>query len=327
MRKEILNKLYDYKKSPSGGFDELALRIFRYQASHNKIYARFLNYLGVKPANIRSIEKIPFLPVSFFKNEIIKTGQWKEEKIFESSSTTGVNVSKHYIKDLRFYFDNARYCFESFFGDSIRNYIFFALLPSYLERNTSSLVYMIKHFINLSDGGFYKYDYETLLNDLRKYKGNKKIILFGVTFALLEMASKYKTDLSNVIIMETGGMKGRYKEMPREEIHEKLKNAFNVDKIYSEYGMTELLSQCYSGGDGIFTLSPTVKIIIKDIYDPFSSVPPGKQGKINIIDLANLDTCGFLSTDDLGVLLNRREFKVLGRTDESDIRGCNLLFY
>ena len=327
MRKEILNNISGYKNHGTPGFEELAMRIFQYQASNNPVYAQFLDYLNIRPKNINTIDQIPFLPVSLFKNKKIKTGNWKEEKVFESSATTGMEVSKHYIRDLQFYYDNARFCFESFTGDDIRNYKFYALLPSYLERQTSSLVFMINRFIDLSGGGFYRYDYKALLDDIAKDRDGKKIILIGVTFALLDMAEKYNPDLSDVIVMETGGMKGRKKESPREEIHAKLKKAFNLDKIYSEYGMTELLSQCYSAGDGIFETNPMIKIIIKDIYDPFSTLQQGRQGKINIIDLANVDTCSFLATDDLGMMTGESTFKVLGRTDESDIRGCNLLFY
>ena len=325
-RINLIKNYNDFVKNRNVSFDDLALDIFKYQCFNNEVYKSFLNYLSIEPNSIKELEEIPFLPVSLFKKHKITTGIWDVEQIFESSSTTGMTTSKHYVKSLDFYFNNAKTCFSASFGD-INDYCFMALLPSYLERNSSSLIFMVDSFIKESGcGSFYHYDYENLLVDLSRHKDRKKIILLGVTFALLEMAKNHPINLSNVMVMETGGMKGRGRELSRLEVHEKLKKAFKVDKIYSEYGMTELLSQSYSEGNGVFQSSATMKILISDIYDPFSYVENGKQGKINIIDLANIDTCSFLSTDDLGIDLGNGKFKVLGRTDESDIRGCNLLF-
>jgi len=326
-RKELENK---YKSLLAGGNiarEEFIFEIFLYQSENNPVYKQFINYLGINPGKISKISDIPFLPVSFYKNHKIISGKWKEQKLFESSSTTGMTPSLNYIRNLQFYLDNTIYCFEEEF-DSLNDYCFFALLPSYLERSSSSLIYMIDYFIKKSGcGGFYKYNYKKLLQDIKAYKGNKKKILFGVTFALLEMAEKYPEDISDVIVMETGGMKGRGKELHRDEVHAILKNKFNLASVYSEYGMTELLSQSYSDGNGIFKTSKSMDVHISDIYDPFYFLPDGKQGKINVIDLANIDTCSFIATDDLGLKNADNEFKVLGRTDESDVRGCNLLFY
>ncbi len=325
-REEIKRKYLDFIAGSNISFDDLALDIFQYQSQTNPVYKTFLNHLSVEESSVADIEQIPFLPVSMFKKYKVKSGNWKEEKIFESSSTSGIVTSKHFIRDLEFYLENAKIDFEESYGD-LKDYCFMALLPSYLERNNSSLVFMVDYFIKKSGcGGFYKYDYDKLLMDAMSYDGNKRIVLIGVTFALLEMAVKNAGDLSNFIIMETGGMKGRGKELPRVELHGKLKQAFGVDKIHSEYGMTELLSQSYSKGNGVFKTSKTMKMLFSDIYDPFSYVDIGRQGKINVIDLANFDTCSFLATDDLGRNLGNGKFEVLGRTDESDIRGCNLLF-
>ncbi len=325
-REEIKRKYLDFIAGSKVSFDDLALAVFRYQSQTNPVYKTFLHHLSIDMDNVKSIGQIPFLPVSMFKKHKVKSGNWKEEKIFESSSTSGSITSKHYLSDLDLYLENARNDFEESYGD-LKDYCFMALLPSYLERNNSSLVFMVDYFIKKSGcGGFYKYDYDKLLEDVKTYNGSKKIVLIGVTYALLEMALKNTIDLSDLIIMETGGMKGRRKELPRAEVHRILKNAFGVDQIHSEYGMTELLSQSYSKGDGIFKTSRTMKILFSDIYDPFSYVDIGRQGKINVIDIANFDTCSFLATDDLGRNLGDGKFEVLGRTDESDIRGCNLLF-
>lgn len=325
-RQELIDDYQNYIKGSNLLFEDLAIKIFEYQSMNNPVYNQFLKILNIDLSDISKIDDIPFLPVSLFKKYKIKTGDWVQEKIFESSSTTGLVTSKHYINSLDFYFSNAKFCFEESFG-KLEDYCFLALLPSYLERNTSSLIYMVDSFIKQSGcGDFYRYEYDKILNKVKEYQGEKKIILLGVTFALIEMAKDYSTDLSEVIIMETGGMKGRGRELPREEVHEIFKNRFNVKSIYSEYGMTELLSQAYSFGNGIFKTSKTMKIVFKNIYDPFESVKQGGRGKINVIDIANIDTCSFLSTDDLGLSLGENSFKVLGRTDESDIRGCNLLY-
>jgi hypothetical protein len=318
-------KFNDFIKEEETSFDELALQFFHYQREYNKVYKEFLKILNKDFSNVNTIEQIPFMPVSFFKNSVIKTGDWTEETVFESSSTSGAIPSRHYVRSLNFYRANAEFCFNTQIGN-MADYCFFALLPSYLERNTSSLVYMTDHFIKKSGcGKFYKTDYIKLNQDLKNYAGDKKIILLGVTYALMEFA-KYFSIERDVIVMETGGMKGRGPELPRELVHEKLRKSFNIEKVFSEYGMTELMSQAYSKGDGVFTTPTTMKILISDIYDPFSILTRSRQGKVNIIDLANYDTCCFISTDDLGIKIDNDNFKILGRTDESDIRGCNLLY-
>ena len=314
----------DFINEGVGSFDDIAIEFFHFQRQHNEVYKHFLRLLNHDFSRIRTIFEIPFMPVSFFKNSEIKTGKWVEEIVFESSSTTGNIPSRHFVNDLSFYKKNAEFCFNYFFGD-LSDYCIFALLPSYLERESSSLIHMTDHFIKRSKcGNFYKNDFDRLYRDLSEYGGNKKIILLGVTFALLEFV--YKNSIRReIMVMETGGMKGRGPELPREAVHEKLLSAFNIAKIFSEYGMTELMSQAYSKGDGIFYPAPSMKIMISDIYDPFTFLPNNRQGKINIIDLANFHSCCFLATDDLGISPDGIHFKVLGRTDESDIRGCNLL--
>lgn len=324
-KKDLETKYIDYIKGADISFDELAIEFFHYQSENNKVYKEFLSLFKKDFSNVNAIEEIPFMPVSLFKKSVIKTGVWKEEIVFESSSTSGNIPSRHFIRNLEVYRNNSVYCFNTLVGD-IENYCFFALLPSYLEKSTSSLIYMADHFMKTSNcGNFYKTDYHRLHDDLRLYSGDKKIILLGVTYALLEFAKMYSID-REMIVMETGGMKGRGPELPRELVHEKLMKSFNVQKVYSEYGMAELMSQAYSTGDGIFNSPPSMKVLISDIYDPFSFLNDGIQGKVNIIDLANFDTCCFIATDDLGVNMKKYRFKILGRTDESDVRGCNLLY-
>ena len=325
MTSEMEKRFREFIKDQKNSFEDLALEFFHIQRRQNSVYKEFLALLKKDFSAINSIESIPFMPVSFYKNSVIKTGQWMAETIFESSSTTGMTPSKHHVKNLEFYRENSEYCFNHHFG-KLEDYCFFALLPSYLERNSSSLVFMLDHFIKKSGcGQFYKTDYERLFHDLNKYNKDKKIVLFGVTYALLEFAHLFTPKLE-LMVMETGGMKGRGPELPRESVHEILKAAFNVDKIYSEYGMAEMMSQAYSHGNGYFEMPPSLRILISDIHDPFSFLPSEKQGKVNIIDLANFNTCCFISTEDLGVVSNDNKFKILGRTDESDIRGCNLLY-
>jgi hypothetical protein len=323
--KDLETKYFNYINGEALTFDELALEFFHYQSENNKVYNQFLSLLKNDFSKISTIEEIPFMPVTFFKKSVIKTGIWNEKMVFESSSTSGNIPSRHYIRNPEHYRDNSVFCFNSLIGN-IEDYCFFALLPSYLEKGTSSLIYMADHFIKTSScGRFYKTDFHRLYDDLRLYSGEKKIILLGVTYALLEFAKKYSID-REVIVMETGGMKGRGPELPRELVHEKLMKSFNIQKVYSEYGMAELMSQAYSTGDGYFTSPPSLKVLISDIYDPFSFLNYERQGKVNIIDLANFDTCCFIATDDLGINFEKNRFKILGRTDESDVRGCNLLY-
>jgi phenylacetate-coenzyme A ligase PaaK-like adenylate-forming protein len=309
-------------------FEDIALKLFRFQSSYNPVYKKYLHHLGVDPNSIRSIDEIPFLPISFFKTHSIVTGEWRAEEIFTSSGTTGSNTSRHLVHSLNFYQHHCEQIFQGFFG-ALQNYHILALLPSYLEREGSSLVYMVDYFIRRSGSehsGFYLNNVDALLRKIDNIRrGDRQVLLLGVSFALLDLAETGKVDMSNFIVMETGGMKGRRREMTREELHEQLKSQFNCNQIYSEYGMTELLSQAYSQGKGIFRCSPGMKILIRDINDPFFSLKNEKTGIINVIDLANIYSCSFIETQDLGRVLQNGNFEVLGRVDNSDVRGCNLL--
>ncbi|MBA4321310.1 MAG: acyl transferase [Odoribacter sp.] len=309
-------------------FNDLALDVFKYQAVNNLIYKEFITALGIAPFSIKSPEEIPFLPVSFFKDHKIQTGTNTHEAVFESSGTTGTK-SSHYVADLILYEESFTAGFRHFFGDP-SGYFFAALLPSYSERENSSLIYMMKRLIEnsiYSDSGFFNNDPLKLINTLEKVRSEgKKGMLVGVSFALLDLAEKYAPDLSGLIVAETGGMKGRRKEITRQELHSVLKAGFNVDTVHSEYGMTELLSQAWSKRDGLFYCPPWMKVIIRDPQDPVTVFDkPGKTGGINIIDLANINSCSFLSVNDLGKLHDDGGFEVLGRFDSSDIRGCNLM--
>jgi phenylacetate-coenzyme A ligase PaaK-like adenylate-forming protein len=309
-------------------FNETALEIFRYQYRNNLIYREFTDRLALKTNEIKHYLQIPFLPIEFFKKFKIITGKAKPSLVFLSSGTTGSVQSKHYIVDVKVYEDSFRKCFEIFYGN-VSDYCILALLPSYHERENSSLVYMIKDFIEKSgnpDSGFYLNNYDNLIDKLNRLKNSdRKVILFGVTFALLDIAEKYSLDFPDLIVIETGGMKGRKKEIIRQELHEILCRGFGVKTIYSEYGMTELLSQAYSRREGIFKTPPWMKILIRDINDPLTIIGNYKSGVINVIDLANYNSCSFIATQDLGKLFKDGSFEVLGRFDTSDIRGCSLM--
>ncbi|MET3129475.1 hypothetical protein ABID42_004599 [Arcicella rosea] len=319
----------------SENFDALALDIFRFQAQNNITYAKYLKNLQVDVSTLQSIQDIPFLPIEFFKTQSILTGDIEPKVIFESSGTTGQNTSRHLVADPAFYLQIAEQIFEKFYG-KLSDFTILALLPSYLERNNSSLVYMVQHFIQQSkstNSGFYLNNYQELGATMKRISTenpDKKILLIGVTFGLLDFAEagldlSFLQDFNNLIVMETGGMKGRRKELLREEVHEILTKAFAVDKIHSEYGMTELLSQGYSFGEGIFDLPASMKILLRDVNDPFN-VKNQSRGGINVIDLANIDSCSFIETKDLGSFVTEnQQFRVLGRFDNSDIRGCNLM--
>jgi phenylacetate-coenzyme A ligase PaaK-like adenylate-forming protein len=310
-------------------FREAALEVFSYQYNNNKLYKKFADLLGRRPGAVKSISQIPYLPVEFFRNHKIITGQKDAEIIFESSGTSGVIPGRHHIVDLRPYEKSFLTAFRLFYGDPA-DYLILALLPSYTEREGSSLVYMADRLIRESHNsasGFYKDKPEDILNAIKKGReSGSDILLLGVSFALLDLADSGSYDFSGVIVMETGGMKGRRKEITRQELHDVLKNRFNVQAIHSEYGMTELLSQAYSSGDGIFYCPPWMKIILRDPQDPLSVFTgSGKTGGINIIDLANINSCSFIATGDLGKLHDDGGFEVIGRFDNSDIRGCNLM--
>ncbi len=320
------NKIFSITDSET--FKTVALEVFRYQAEHNRIYKNYLNYLQCDIDKVKSLQEIPFLPISFFKSHRVVTNHLPEQAIFTSSGTTGNATSRHFVADLSLYETSFKKGFELFYG-SITDYCVLALLPSYLEREGSSLIYMMKHLIadsQHSKSGFYLHNHEDLIATIKSLKASQqKILLLGVSFALLDLAEKYQVDFSDVIIMETGGMKGRRKEITREELHAYLCSRFQVNAIHSEYGMTELLSQGYSKGNSVFAPPPWMKIMIRDTYDPFSYEPKGRTGGVNVIDLANIHSCAFIETQDLGKINADNTFEILGRFDHSDIRGCNLL--
>jgi len=302
-------------------FVPLAIELFHFQAINNPVYAKYLGFLDIDHQEIHSIGEIPFLPISFFKHHVIKTGKWDEKVIFESSGTTSNNKSKHHIRDINFYHQHAKSLFQSEFGN-LSGYLILALLPSYSYG--SSLVSMVSHFITHSKkgSGFYLDNYEELKKVIERNQ-DQKIILWGVTFALLEFA-KYGTDLNKSVLIETGGMKGRGNDLVREDLYNQLRKAFNLESIYSEYGMTELLSQSYAV-NGSFKNSNSMRIIIREVNDPFEFAPPGKTGGVSIIDLANVHSCAFIETQDLGRITSENTFEIVGRFDNSDVRGCNLL--
>jgi phenylacetate-coenzyme A ligase PaaK-like adenylate-forming protein len=303
-------------------FESLALAIFNYQAKENKIYSDFLANLHVNPKDVKSITQIPFLPIVF-------CGDVKNNEIvFSSSGTTGITTSKHYVKDIDVYTESFRKGFAHFYGD-IKEYAVLALLPSYIEREGSSLIYMVNDLIkesNNTNSNFYLHNISELVNKLQDLeKSNQKTLLIGVSFALLDLVENYSLKLKNTIVMETGGMKGKRKELIREELHSTLSIGLGVNSIHSEYGMTELLSQGYSKGDGIFECPPWMKILTRDPYDPLSINGKDKIGGINVIDLTNIHSCSFIATQDLGKTHTDGSFEVIGRFDQSDIRGCNLM--
>ncbi len=307
-------------------FNEIALQIFHLQYNHNAVYKQYvdLNTSGV--GNIDHYTKIPYLPVEFFKSHKIITGSEQPETTFFSSGTSGDISSKHYVVDTALYRKSFLTCFKRFYGHPSQ-YTILALLPSYLERQNSSLVYMVEKLISVSGNpacGFYLDNYESLKERLNDQVGNN-FLLIGVSFALLDFAEKFDIPGWNGIVMETGGMKGRKKEIIREELHAILKSKYHVPEIHSEYGMTELLSQAYSKGDGIFKSPPWMKVLIRDVNDPKELLGYSKTGGINIIDLANIYSCSFIATQDLGRIDPDESFEVLGRFDHSDIRGCSLL--
>ncbi len=309
-------------------FHRKALEIFRYQVEHVPVFGKFAGALGTDVKAVRAIEDIPFLPVEFFKYHRITDSGKEPEIVFELSGTTGMERSRHFVADAGLYRESFMKGFEWFYG-AANDWCFLALLPSYLEREGSSLVYMAEHLIRASghtDSGFYLYDHDKLLSTLRRLQAQKqKTILLGVSFALTDLAEACRENFSGILFMETGGMKGRKKELVREEVHQLLTRSFGVATIHSEYGMTELLSQAYSQGKGLFRTPPWMKVLIRDTHDPFNYLPPGSTGLISIVDLANYHSCAFISTSDLGRSNPDGTFEVLGRMDNSDVRGCNLL--
>ena len=309
------------------GFERIALEVFRFQQAQNTVYRNYLDVLGIDPASVLNLDQVPFLPVGFFKTHDILTTEFTPGLIFESSGTTGSVTSRHLVKDISLYEESFSKGFEMQYGP-VSDWCIIGLLPSYLEREHSSLVYMVNHLVRQTghaNSGFYLHEYAQLASVLEQLeKAKQKTLLIGVTYALLDFAERYPLPLKSTIIMETGGMKGRRREMIRKEVHDQLKQAFGVPVIHSEYGMTELLSQAYSKGEGVFNCPPWMKVVVREEEDPFLNKSEG-TGIINIIDLANVYSCSFIATDDAGKLYPDGSFEVLGRVDGSDIRGCSLL--
>ena len=309
-------------------FKTCALQVFRHQFKNNAIYRSFCDLLYIHSSDVKEVEEIPFLPIQFFKSHAVLSSTQAVKETFTSSGTTGSSVSKHMVTDLSWYTKSYTKGFEYFYGP-IEEYTVLGLLPNYLERDGSSLIYMVDDFIKKSNkpaSGFYLNNLTELSKTLIALdKKGEKVLLIGVTFALLDLIERQQFKLQNTIIMETGGMKGRRKEIIRNELHEILCAGFGVSKIHSEYGMTELLSQGYSSGDGVFDCPPWMKILARDTEDALTMVGTNKTGGLNVIDLANYNSCSFIATQDLGKVDNNGSFEVLGRFDHSDIRGCNLM--
>ncbi|MXV37266.1 acyl transferase [Flavobacteriaceae bacterium Ap0902] len=317
-----------FKNYTNTQFESKALEIFRYQTSHNTVYKTFMSHLGIDITSVKSLLDIPFLPIGFFKDFEVVSSQNPIEKTFTSSGTTGTTPSKHLITDLNLYHQQLKASFKHFYGD-FQNHIIFPLLPAYAERSGSSLIDMVDFWMTETgqeNKTYYLYNHAQLAQDLSKAKqGNKQVILIGVSFALLDFAANFPMELEGITIIETGGMKGRKKEITRLELHSILSEAFNTQPIQSEYGMTELLSQAYAQEKGLFQTPPWMQILIRDPEDPFNYVPHGKSGGINVIDLANVNSCAFIATDDLGRFHAENQLEILGRFDNSDVRGCNLM--
>ena len=309
-------------------FKEVALRVFKHQFENNDVYRSFCDLLYKNPSDVKEIQDIPFLPIQFFKSHNILSSKENVIKTFTSSGTTGSIPSKHRVTDLSWYHESFRKGFQFFYGD-VKDYNILALLPSYLEREGSSLIYMVDDLIqqtNKPTSGFYMHNLSELSSTLKELDAKgEKTLLIGVTFALLDLIEKEKFQLNNTLIMETGGMKGRRKELVREQLHKILSKGFGVNKIHSEYGMTELLSQGYSIGGGVFKCPPWMRVLARDTEDALTTLDTQQTGGINIIDLANYNSCSFVATQDLGKVGEDGTFQVLGRFDHSDIRGCNLL--
>ncbi|MCT1532511.1 acyl transferase [Sphingobacterium daejeonense] len=323
---ELQQKIFNIKTETE--FNEIAIDIFRYQATNNPVYKQYIDILKVDQSQIKSYREIPFLPIQFFKSQDIITDGKSPDITFSSSGTTGMITSQHHVADVNLYIESFRKAFELFYGN-VEDMAIVALLPSYLERSGSSLIYMVDDLIkrsNNSESGYFLYNHQDLFNTLSTLRDKgKKTVLFGVTYALLDFVENFNIDFPELIVMETGGMKGKRKEMIREELHKILCAGFHVESIHSEYGMTELLSQGYSKGNGLFHTPPWMKILIRDTNDPLSLLDNKKTGAINVIDLANYYSCSFIATQDLGKFHQDGSFEILGRFDNSDIRGCNLL--
>jgi phenylacetate-coenzyme A ligase PaaK-like adenylate-forming protein len=309
-------------------FEKAALKVFRFQYQNNVVYREFCDFLKTDVQKVKSLEQIPFLPIQFFKSHKVVSNENPIQETFTSSGTTGMTTSKHFVTDNSLYEESYRKGFSQFYGN-IEDYVVLALLPSYLEREGSSLIYMVEDLIKMTnnpESGFYLHNHDELIDKLTRLDNSgQNVILIGVTYALLDLIEKHPFQLQNTIIMETGGMKGMRKEMIREELHEQLCQGFGITAIHSEYGMTELLSQAYSLGNGVFECPSWMQILVRDTEDALTYVAAGKTGGINVIDLANINSCSFIATQDLGKKNPNNSFEVLGRFDNSDIRGCNLM--
>ena len=309
-------------------FEDLALNIFKYQFENNRVYRSFCDLLYKHPSEVNTLKDIPFIPIQFFKTRDVLSSKAPIKTTFTSSGTSGSETSKHHVTDLNIYQQSFTKGFEQFYG-AIEDYVILGLLPSYLEREGSSLIYMVDSMIKTSkhpESGFYLNNLSELQETLTTLdSGGKKVLLIGVSFALLDLVETYQFNLKNTIVMETGGMKGRRKELIRTELHDTLKKGFGVEHIHSEYGMTELLSQAYSKGKGVFNCPPWMTVLTRDTEDALAIQEPGKTGGLNIIDLANINSCSFIATQDLGRTHHDGSFEVIGRFDNSDIRGCNLM--
>lgn len=319
------NKIFSLQNK---NFAAAALELYQFQSSENPIYQQYQSLLGIVASKVTDISMIPFLPISFFKTHQVICNSCTVDVVFESSGTTGMQRSKHYVHDQQLYKSSLFAGFNYYFGKP-EDFVFVFLLPVYLENKSSSLLYMAKELAASSkynEASFYLNDFEKLFTDLQLLKSRgKKIFLWGLTSALVDFFTQYQLDLAGSIILETGGMKGRENELTREEVHKIISNGSGVGSIYSEYGMTELLSQAYSLGDGLFKTVPWMKILIRDINDPLSLLNHDESGCINIIDLANIYSCAFIATDDVGKTYSDQSFEVIGRMDNSVLRGCNLM--
>jgi phenylacetate-coenzyme A ligase PaaK-like adenylate-forming protein len=327
-KKSLITPTDIFTISSQKQFEKIALKTFRFQYENNLVYKEFCDLLKTDVSKVKSLQQIPFLPIQFFKSHAVVSNQEEVQATFTSSGTTGMITSKHLVTDVSIYEESYRKGFSEFYGN-IEDYVVLALLPSYLEREGSSLIYMVEDLIQLSnrpESGFYLHNHDELIQNLIALdEAGQNVILIGVTYALLDLIEKHQFQLQHTIIMETGGMKGKRKEMIREELHEQLCAGFGVNAIHSEYGMTELLSQAYSLGNGVFECPSWIQILLRDTEDALSYVATGKTGGINVIDLANINSCSFIATQDLGKKYPNNSFEVLGRFDNSDIRGCNLM--
>ncbi|MDR3133433.1 MAG: acyltransferase [Prevotellaceae bacterium] len=322
-----LNHIFSIKTAAD--FEQACMAVFRYQAAHCSVYKKYIALLGITPSLVNRVEDIPFLPIAFFKTHTVMSGEHTPQIVFTSSGTTGAQPSRHFVADAEWYEKSFTEGFSLFYGPAA-DYVMLALLPSYLERQGSSLVYMVENLMKQSaqpDNGFYLHNFSELHRHLQRLKQQgKKTLLIGVSYALLDFAEKYPLHFSELTVMETGGMKGQRKELPKQELHRILCKGFGAATIHSEYGMTELLSQAYSKGSGIFYPPPWMRICIRDQRDPFASVPDGTTGGVNIIDLANVHSCAFIETEDLGKRYPGGSFEIAGRFAQADLRGCNLMY-